>query len=95
VGSAFAAKVFAMKAIKFSIASENDAYIVEVFVPTGAWTYLDEMHEFHMRNGIQERYRWQRTEAGDILYWRFSEPAYAEFFIAEFGGELVPSPATR
>jgi hypothetical protein len=68
---------------------KNDASIVEVIVPPGA--YLDRMQEFHVRNGIRERYRWQRARAGDVLRWQFPGPAYAEFFIAEFGGELLPS----
>jgi hypothetical protein len=29
-----------------------------------------------------------------VLHWRFEEPAYAEVFIAEFGGELLPSLPT-
>lgn len=73
---------------------KNYASVVEVFVPRGAWAYLDQMHEFHVRNDIRERYRWQRIEAGDVLHWQFPEPAYAEFFIAEFGGDLLPSLPT-
>jgi hypothetical protein len=49
------------------------------------------MQEFHVRNGIRERYRGQRVRAGDVPRWQFPGPAYAEFFIAEFGGELLPS----
>ena len=73
---------------------EHYASVVQVFVPPGAWAYLDQMHEFHVRNGIRERYWRQRTGAGDVLRWEFPEPAYAEFFIAEFGGELLPSLPT-
>jgi hypothetical protein len=49
------------------------------------------MQEFHVRNGIRERYRGQRVRAGDVPRWQFPGPAYAEFFIPEFGGELLPS----
>jgi hypothetical protein len=53
------------------------------------------MHEFHVRNGIAERNLWRQAfDDGDVLHWRFEEPAYAEFFIAEFGGELLPSLPT-
>ena len=47
------------------------------------------MREFHLRNDVEEHYLWRRTNDGDVLHWSFPEPAYAEFFIAEFGGELV------
>jgi len=53
------------------------------------------MHEFHVRNDIAERYVWcQAFDDNAVLHWRFEEPAYAEFFIAEFGGELLPSLPT-
>ncbi|HZP71635.1 MAG TPA: hypothetical protein VFB29_17000 [Pseudolabrys sp.] len=71
-------------------ADSLDCYVVEIFVPKG--TRLEQTREFHTRNGIAERYLRYRTDDGDILYWRFSEPAYAEFFIAAFGGELVVLP---
>jgi hypothetical protein len=53
------------------------------------------MHEFHVRNDIVERYVWRQAFDDDaVLHWRFEKPAYAEFFIAEFGGELLPSSPT-
>ena len=72
-----------------------DPYTVKVVVPTGAWAYLDDIHKFHLRNGIAERCFCYRTDDGDVLQWHFPEPAYAEFFIAEFGGELMLSPFDR
>jgi len=45
-----------------------------------------------VRNGIAERC--QAFDDNAVLHWRFEEPAYAEFFIAEFGGELLPSLPT-
>lgn len=83
-----------VRALRVNVAPDNYLYVVEVVVPTGEWACLDNMHEFHVRNGIAERYRWRRTDAGDVLHWRFPEPAYAEFFIAEFGGELISPPPT-
>lgn len=80
------------RSVKVSNVTDNYPYVVKVVVPTGAWTHPDNMHEFHVRNGIVERYLWHRTAAGDILHWRFPEPSYAEFFIAEFGGDLIASP---
>ena len=76
---------------KLSVVVDNDPYVVRVIVPTGAWDYLDNMHEFHVHNGIIARYRWSRTSTGDVLHWSFQAPAHAEFFIAEFGGELLLS----
>ena len=78
--------------VKRSIVPDNYPCVVKVVVPIGSRTHLDNMHEFHVRNGIGERYLWYRTDAGDVMHWRFPEPAYAEFFIAEFGGELIASP---
>jgi hypothetical protein len=71
----------------FSVVRDNDAYVVKVVVPT------DGMREFHLRNSIAEYYLLCRTNDGDVLHVAFPEPAYAEFFIAEFGGELVSSPS--
>jgi hypothetical protein len=75
---------------KLNVVVDNNPYIVKVVIPTGAWAYQDSMHEFHIRNGIAARYRWYRTSAGDVLEWDFQYAAHAEFFIAEFGGELLP-----
>ena len=74
---------------KFSVVGDNDSYVVKVVVPT------DGMREFHLRNNIAEHYLLCRTNDGDVLHWSFPEPAYAEFFIAEFGGELVHLPSGR
>lgn len=74
---------------KFSVVRYNDAYVVKVVVPT------DGMREFHLRNNIAEYYLLCRTNDGDVLHVAFPEPAYAEFFIAEFGGELVSFPCGR
>ena len=80
---------------KLSVVTQNYPYVVKVVVPRGAWRDLDNMHEFHVRNGIAERYLWcQAFDDNAVLHWRFEEPAYAEFFIAEFGGELLPSLPT-
>jgi hypothetical protein len=80
---------------KFSVVRDNDSYVVKVVVPTGASAHLGGMHEFHLRNDIAEYYLWCRTNDGDVLHLAFPEPAYAEFFIAEFGGELVSLPPGR
>ena len=80
---------------KFSVVRDNDSYVVKVVVPTGASAHLGGMHEFHLRNDIAEHYLWCRTNDGDVLHLAFPEPAYAEFFIAEFGGELVSLPSGR
>jgi hypothetical protein len=78
-----------------SVVTKNYPYVVKVVVPKGARRDLDNMHEFHVRNDITERYvRCQAFDDNDVLHWRFEEPAYAEFFIAEFGGELLPSLPT-
>ena len=74
---------------KFSVVRDNDSYVVKVVVPT------DGMREFHLRNNIAEHYLLCRTNDGDVLHLVFPEPAYAEFFIAEFGGELVHLPSGR
>ena len=80
---------------KLSAVTKNYPYVVKVVVPRGAWRDLDNMHEFHARNDIAERYVWcQAFDDNDVLRWRFEEPVYAEFFIAEFGGELLPSLPT-
>ena len=80
---------------KRSAVSKNYPYVVKVVLPRGAWRDLDNMHEFHVRNGIIERYLWcQAPDDTAVLHWRFEEPAFAEFFIAEFGGELLPSLPT-
>jgi len=80
---------------KLSVVTENYPYVVKVVVPSGAWRDLDNMHEFHVRNDIAEQYVWcQAFDGNAVLHWRFEEPAYAEFFIAEFGGELLPSLPT-
>ena len=80
---------------KFSGVRNSGSYVVKVIVPTGESAYLDGMHEFHLRNDIAEHYVWCRTNDGDVLHWAFPEPVYAEFFIAEFGGELVSLPSGR
>jgi hypothetical protein len=80
---------------KFSVVRDNDSYVVKVVGPTGAAAHFDDMREFHLRNDIEEHYLWCRTNDGDVLRWSFPEPAYAEFFIAEFGGELVRLPSGR
>jgi hypothetical protein len=80
---------------KFDIVRDNDSYVVKVIVPLGAPAHLDSMREFHLRNDIAEYYLWCRTNDGDVLHLSFPEPAYAEFFIAEFGGELVGLPPGR
>jgi hypothetical protein len=74
---------------KLSIVPDVYSYVVKVVIPTGASMYFDRMHEFYVRNGIAEHYLYRRTEEADIVHFRFSEPAYAEFFIAEFGGALI------
>jgi len=74
---------------KLSIVRDNEPYVVKVIVPIGASAHLDGMREFHLRNDIAEYCLWYRTNDGDVLHLSFPEPAYAEFFIAEFGGELV------
>lgn len=74
---------------------DSDSYVVKVVVPAGVPAHLDGMRDFHLRNDIAEHYLWQRTDDGDVLHWAFPESAYAEFFIAEFGGELVSSPSGR
>ena len=80
---------------KLRVVTKNYPYVVKVVVPREAWRDLDNMHEFHVRNDITERYVWGQTFDGNaVLHWRFEEPAYAEFFIAEFGGELLPSLPT-
>jgi len=74
---------------KLGVVTQNYPYVVRVVA--GAGRDLDNMHEFHVRNGIAERYLWcQAFDDSDVLHWRFEEPVYAEFFIAEFGGELLP-----
>ena len=74
---------------KLSVGTKNYPYVVRVVAEAGR--DLDNMYEFHVRNGIAEQYLWcQAFDDGDVLQWRFEEPAYAEFFIAEFGGELLP-----
>lgn len=80
---------------KFSVVRDNDSYVVKVVGPTGAAAHFDDMREFHLRNDIEEHYLWCRTDDGDLLHWSFPEPAYAEFFIAEFGGELVRLPPRK
>ena len=76
---------------RLSVVTQNYPYVVRVVIPAGAWRDLNNMHEFHVRNGIAEHYLWCRAfDDGDVLHWRFEEPVYAEFFIAEFGGELLP-----
>ena len=87
-----------MRAPKLSVVVVNNPYIVRVVVPTGEWARQDSMYEFHIRNGIAGRYQWSRTAGGDVLEWSFLHAAHAEFFIAEFGGELLslrsePPPA--
>jgi len=78
---------------KLGVVTQNYPYVVRVVA--GAGRDLDNMHEFHLRNGISEQYQWcQAFDDSDVLHWRFEEPAYAEFFIAEFGGELLPSLPT-
>jgi hypothetical protein len=73
---------------KLSVVTPNYPYSVRVVAGT---CDLDDMHEFHVRNGIAEHYLWCRAfDDGDVLHWRFEESVYAEFFIAEFGGELLP-----
>ena len=80
---------------KRSVVTKTYPYVVKVVVPRGARRDLDNMHEFHVRNDIAERYVWcQAFDRNAVLHWRFEEPAYAEFFIAEFGGELLPSLPT-
>lgn len=74
---------------------DNDSYVVKIVVPTRALAYLDGMREFHLRNSIAEHYLWCRTDDCDVLHWAFPEPAYAEFFIAEFGGELISLSSGR
>jgi hypothetical protein len=37
---------------KLSVVTQNYPYVVKVVVPRGAWRDLDNMHEFHVRNGI-------------------------------------------
>jgi len=78
---------------KFSVVRDHDSYVVKVVVPIGASAHLDGMREFHLRNDIAEYYLWCRTKDGDVLHLVFPKPAYAEFFIAEFGGELVSLPS--
>ena len=78
---------------KRSVVTKNYPYVVKVAAPRGAWCDLDNMHEFHVRNGIAE-VRCQVIDDNAVVHWRFEEPAYAEFFIAEFGGELLPSLPT-
>ena len=78
-----------------SVVTKNYPYVVQVVVPRGARRDLGNMREFHVRNDITERYVWcQAFDDNDVLRWRFEEPVYAEFFIAEFGGELLPSLPT-
>ena len=80
---------------KLTVVTQNYPYVVRAVVPAGALHDLDDMHEFHVRNGIAERYLWcQAFDDSDVLHWRFEAPAYAEFFIAEFGGELLPALPT-
>lgn len=80
---------------RFSVVRDNGSYVVKVVVPIETSAYLDDMRKFHLRNDIAELYLWCRTNDGDVLHWVFPEPAYAEFFIAEFGGELVSLPSGR
>jgi hypothetical protein len=80
---------------KLSVVRNNESCVVKVIVPIGASAHLDDMREFHRRNDIAEYYLWCRTNDGDVLHLVFSEPAYAEFFIGEFGGELVSLPSER
>ena len=80
---------------RLSVVTQNYPYVVRVVIPAGAWRDLNNMHEFHVRNGIAERNLWcQAFDDSDVRHWRFEKPAYAEFFIAEFGGELLPSLPT-
>jgi len=74
---------------KFSVVRDSGSCVVKVIVPIGASEHLDGIREFYLRNDIAEYYLWCRTDDGDVLHLTFPEPAYAEFFIAEFGGELV------
>ena len=78
---------------KRSVVTKNYPYVVKVAAPRGAWCDLGNMHEFHVRNGIAEM-RCQIFDDNAVVHRRFEEPAYAEFFIAEFGGELLPSLPT-
>jgi hypothetical protein len=80
---------------KFSVVRHSDSYVVKIIVPIGASAQLDGVREFHLRNDIAEYYLWCSTDDGEVLYLSFPEPAYAEFFIAEFGGELVSPPSGR
>ena len=80
---------------KFSAVRDSGSCVVKVIVPIGASEHLDGIREFHLRNNIAEYYLWCRTINGDVLHLTFPEPAYAEFFIAEFGGELVSLPPNR
>jgi len=81
---------------KFSVVRDSGSCVVKVIVPIiGASEHLDGIREFHRRNDIAEYYLWCRANDRDVLYLTFQEPAYAEFFIAEFGGELVSLPPNR
>jgi hypothetical protein len=51
--------------------------------------FLENMLQFHRRNAILEKYFLYQNKQTDISLWRFSEFAYAIFFIAEFGGTLL------
>jgi hypothetical protein len=94
-GECFAVHFSIMLRNKVSVARDSGSCVVKVIVAIGASEHLDGIREFHLRNDIAEYYLWCRTNDGDVLHLTFPEPAYAEFFIAEFGGELVSSPPNR